>query len=270
MHCRAAVLLSQLPTVHKALTTTAVFALLFLLAFMLTIGRIGGIPMVANALVIVFLHITFTLGEAFLHPVSCPTSARSGALGGAAGNPASPSLTKQPAPPALSVPVFSLATANEDGSTNMNIVTYASPAGIEPERLWMVSLYKSTLSHENFVREGSGVLQILRLKHAPLVPILGQSGGRETNKASRCAGESFPWDQPSCGMLSVPQSVSIIPDCASYITLHMVSKQSAGDHDAVICRVGSVAGPGEVQQDASALSEMKTLETRHLREAGII
>lgn len=57
--------------------------------------------MVANALVIVFLHITFTLGEAFLHPVSCPTSARSGALGGAAGNPASPSLTKQPAPPAV-------------------------------------------------------------------------------------------------------------------------------------------------------------------------
>lgn len=42
----------------------------------------------------------------------------------------------------LSVPVFSLATVNEDGSTNMNIVTYASPVGIEPERLWMISLYK--------------------------------------------------------------------------------------------------------------------------------
>lgn len=42
----------------------------------------------------------------------------------------------------LSVPVFSLATVNEDGSTNMNIVTYASPVGIEPERLWMVSLFK--------------------------------------------------------------------------------------------------------------------------------
>lgn len=42
----------------------------------------------------------------------------------------------------LNMPVFSLATINEDGSTNMNIVTYASPAGIEPERLWMISLYK--------------------------------------------------------------------------------------------------------------------------------
>lgn len=42
----------------------------------------------------------------------------------------------------LSVPVFSLATVNEDGSTNMNIVTYASPVGIKPEPLWMISLYK--------------------------------------------------------------------------------------------------------------------------------
>lgn len=42
----------------------------------------------------------------------------------------------------LSVPVFSLATVNEDGTTNMNIVTYASPVGIKPEPLWMISLYK--------------------------------------------------------------------------------------------------------------------------------
>ncbi|CAN0548981.1 unnamed protein product, partial [Ectocarpus sp. 8 AP-2014] len=44
-------------------------------------------------------------------------------------------------------PVFSLATVNEDGSTNMNIVTYASPVGIEPERLWMVSLFKVWMVH---------------------------------------------------------------------------------------------------------------------------
>ncbi|CAN0201620.1 unnamed protein product, partial [Ectocarpus sp. 12 AP-2014] len=74
----------------------------------------------------------------------------------------------------LSVPVFSLATVNEDGSTNMNIVTYASPAGIKPERLWMVSLFKVTLSYENFIREGWGVLQLLQRNHAPLVPILGE------------------------------------------------------------------------------------------------
>ncbi|CAM9295061.1 unnamed protein product [Ectocarpus sp. 4 AP-2014] len=169
------------------------------------------------------------------------------------------SLTKHHAPPALSVPVFSLATVNEDGSTNMNIVTYASPVGIEPERLWMVSLFKSTLSYENFIREGWGVLQFLQRNHAPLVPILGQSGGRDTDKAGRCAEQAFPWDEPSC------MNVAIIPGCGSYVALHMVSKQSAGDHDAIICRIGNIFGPDE---DAS--SRLEVLESGHLREAGII
>ncbi|CAM9351394.1 unnamed protein product [Ectocarpus sp. 6 AP-2014] len=181
------------------------------------------------------------------------------ATGGEAGDRALPSLTKHHAPPALSVPVFSLATVNEDGSTNMNIVTYASPVGIEPERLWMVSLFKSTLSYENFIREGWGVLQLLQRNHAPLVPILGQSGGRDTDKAGRCAEQAFPWDEPSC------MNVAIIPGCGSYVTLHMVSKQSAGDHDAIICRIGDIFGP-----DKDASSWLEVLESGHLREAGII
>ncbi|CBN76435.1 conserved unknown protein [Ectocarpus siliculosus] len=178
---------------------------------------------------------------------------------GEAGDRALPSLTKHHAPPALSVPVFSLATVNEDGSTNMNIVTYASPVGIEPERLWMVSLFKSTLSYENFVREGWGVMQLLQRNHAPLVPILGQSGGRDTDKAGRCAEQAFPWDEPSC------MNVAIIPGCGSYVTLHMVSKQSAGDHDAIICRIGNIFGP-----DEAASSRLEVLESGHLRKAGII
>lgn len=61
----------------------------------------------------------------------------------------------------LSVPVFSLATVNEDGSTNMNIVTYASPVGIKPEPLWMISLYKvwSAIVAFSFRPCGTSVLQ---------------------------------------------------------------------------------------------------------------
>lgn len=57
--------------------------------------------------------------------------------------------------------------------------------------------------------------------------LLGQSGGRDTDKASRSAGEAFPWEshQPSCQVLSVPQSVALVPECSSYMTLHMVNKQ---------------------------------------------
>lgn len=55
----------------------------------------------------------------------------------------------------------------------------------------------------------------------------GQSGGRDTDKAARSAGEGFPWDlhQPLCQALSVPHSVEVVPDCTSYLTMHMVSKQ---------------------------------------------
>ncbi|CAM9269365.1 unnamed protein product [Hapterophycus canaliculatus] len=254
-------------------------------------GRIQDIHPMFLALVLITLLIT--IAEAFVQPSSFfssterhrnrrprGTSITGGssyssaavaleAARGAAANQESLEITKRTAPPALSVPVFSLATLNEDGSTNMNIVTYASPVGIEPERLWMVSLFKSTLTYENFVREGWGVLQLLRRKHAPLVPILGQSGGRETDKSGRCTSEAFPWVYPSCEVLSVPRSIAIAPGCASYLTLHMASKQPAGDHDAVICRIGSVAGPTEDEQSAKD-PESETLESRHLRQAGII
>jgi hypothetical protein len=36
-------------------------------------------------------------------------------------------------PPLLDVPTYSLATLNEDGSTNMNILTYATPVAIRPD-----------------------------------------------------------------------------------------------------------------------------------------
>lgn len=65
------------------------------------------------------------------------------------------------APPPLNNHVYSLATLNKQGSgtTNMNIVTFATPVSIEPRRLWVVSLYKHTLSRENFEGVG-GVLQV--------------------------------------------------------------------------------------------------------------
>eukprot|EP00808_Paulinella_micropora_P021722 g9527.t1 len=73
------------------------------------------------------------------------------------------------APPTLSGPVFSLATVNKDGSTNMNILTYAVTVGRNPSPVWVISLYQGTLSHENFFNQGFGVLQLLKRRHAPLV-----------------------------------------------------------------------------------------------------
>jgi hypothetical protein len=66
-------------------------------------------------------------------------------------------------PPLLDVPVYSLSTLGgsngSDGKSTMNILTYATPVGIQPNRIWCISLYKGTLSYDNFIRERQGVLQ---------------------------------------------------------------------------------------------------------------
>ena len=48
---------------------------------------------------------------------------------------AASTLVPMEAAPVLTSPVFSLATA-VDGKTNMNMLTYATPVGIRPQRLW--------------------------------------------------------------------------------------------------------------------------------------
>ncbi|KAL3769115.1 hypothetical protein ACHAW5_008934 [Stephanodiscus triporus] len=150
-------------------------------------------------------------------------------------------------PPLLDVPVFSLSTlgeyddssastataiagastsggssANSNGGSSsirsrstMNILTYASPVSIKPHRMWCISLYKGTMSHENFARERRGVLQMLRPEHATtgrregtvgvegttgeeeggLIRALGGSSGRDVDKKGICAEMGYAWER---------------------------------------------------------------------------
>ena len=63
---------------------------------------------------------------------------------------ASLALVALDTPPLLSSPVFSLSTLGADGQTTMNILTYATPVGIKPHRLWAISLFRETQSHANW------------------------------------------------------------------------------------------------------------------------
>lgn len=133
------------------------------------------------------------------------------------------------APAVLSVPVYSLATldADDDTVTNMNILTYASPVGIRPNRVWCVSLYRGTRSHENFAARGWGVLQLLRPAHAELVRPLGGASGRDISKADACAELGFAWRPPTmvgtagagAGGVTTPGSVAALPSDFAYATL---------------------------------------------------
>lgn len=74
----------------------------------------------------------------------------------------------------VSMPVWSLSTISLDScSTNMNIVTYSNQLSIKPEVHWGISLYKNTMSYENFVQNGWGVLQLLTDSHLNTIDLLG-------------------------------------------------------------------------------------------------
>ena len=98
-------------------------------------------------------------------------------------------------PPLLNSPVFSLATLDNAGQTNMNILTYATPVGIRPHRLWAISLFRETQTHANWLSSGTGVLQQLSSRHAPLMWALGGTSSSEAHadKAAACAALGLPW-----------------------------------------------------------------------------
>lgn len=73
-------------------------------------------------------------------------------------------------PPPINCQVYSLATVGAEGKTNMNIVTFATPVSLKPARLWALSLYKHTLSRENFERQGKGLLQVSAFLAAASLP----------------------------------------------------------------------------------------------------
>ncbi|KAH8064755.1 hypothetical protein JL722_1636 [Aureococcus anophagefferens] len=121
--------------------------------------------------------------------------------------------------PLLDAPVYSLATLNGDGSSNMNIVTYASPVGIRPERRWTLSLYRGTRSHANFAARRRGVLQLLREAHAPATHALGGVSAAKddaVDKAAACEALGLGWE--ACG----DWDERVLPGCAVYLRLEAV------------------------------------------------
>lgn len=172
-------------------------------------------------------------------------------------------------PPVLSSPVYSLATLNPDGSTNMQILTYATPVGIAP-RTWALSLYRPTQTHANFKARRSGVLQLLTEKHANLVYLLGGQSGNDIDKAAACKEAGFAW-------LDAPDMVDeggwagggpqLLPGCAAYVRLVQEDGdelRAFGEHEMAVCRVDGMLG------DSDAAGFDGALSTRACRDLGLI
>jgi flavin reductase (DIM6/NTAB) family NADH-FMN oxidoreductase RutF len=187
-----------------------------------------------------------------------------------------------PAPnaPLLDVPTYSLATLSADGKTGMNILTYATPVSAKPARMWAISLFKGTLSHENFLREKTGVLQLLCPHHTKLVKLLGGRTGKDStvDKAKECSNLGYSWS-PYRGEY-IGKSPELLPDCAIYIRIRLEGNTiDAGSHDIAICEVvemfladSSVATDNHLEtvEDSRSSDIVPYLSTAYLRRLGII
>ena len=103
----------------------------------------------------------------------------------------------------------------------MNLLTYASPVGIRPHRLWAISLFRKTRTHANFARRKTGVLQQLTTAHASLTHILGGTSAADpgVDKAAKCAAHGFPWSEGPNSDAFGACGEKLLPECYSYLRL---------------------------------------------------
>jgi flavin reductase (DIM6/NTAB) family NADH-FMN oxidoreductase RutF len=165
-------------------------------------------------------------------------------------------------PPLLNVPTYSLATLSPDGrKTGMNILTYATPVSINPDRVWAIGLYKGTQAHEHFSVSKQGVLQLLTEPHSKLVRLLGSTSGYDVDKQSECRKLGFEW----VSLQQRKDAPLVLPGCAHYLSLKLQGELiDAGSHDIAICRVDSMF------VDYNESKQGGLLMTATLRDMGII
>lgn len=190
---------------------------------------------------------------------------------------------KLPSIPKLTAPVWSLATLNEDKTTNMNLVTFASAVSIFPKPLWSLSLYKGTLSHANFSREGHGVLQLLQERQAHLITLLGKTSGKQVNKMERLTDmietilpfskvdDSFPGSEEKNDKRD--NNISLLGGCKTVIELWRTELPcvDAGDHEIFFCSVNAYRNTGHMTSTTEDVDEEgEALTTGYLRQRGLL
>mmetsp|Transcript_12726 Transcript_12726/g.28091 ORF Transcript_12726/g.28091 Transcript_12726/m.28091 type:complete len:228 (+) Transcript_12726:58-741(+) len=182
------------------------------------------------------------------------------------------------APPLTDVPVYSLATLNADGSSDMNILTYCTPVSIRPVRLFALGLYGETLTAENFLRgqgRGGGVLQLLTPRQADVVRTLGGASGRDVDKQKACEDLGHKWvtlgECTDGGGGRNGEDPMVLSGCAHYIRLRQIGESvDGGSHHAVVCAADGMYVGNELEAEEGGGAPVNYLSTGTLRSMGII
>ncbi|EFJ51497.1 hypothetical protein VOLCADRAFT_120449 [Volvox carteri f. nagariensis] len=154
----------------------------------------------------------------------------------------------------FSQPVYSLATqgtASSGGRGTLNLLTYASPIAIKPDRCFAIGLYLGTASYANMKAHRRGVLQVLGSRHISLFHLLGKTSARDIDKHAAIQTAGF--------RLQERYGIMTLEDAVSVMELEVVSDfLPCGDHDVVICRVESYENFSEDAQDVLYTSALRT------------
>jgi hypothetical protein len=156
------------------------------------------------------------------------------------------------------------------------MLTYATPVGIRPQRLWAISLFRKTATHAAWSAGGGrGVLQQLAEQHAVLTHVLGATSGADADKEAACEACGFGWSESA----GDGGDERLLPGCVAYLRLVQQGELiDAGEHDVAICAVegmympaaaGSRGGGGVVVVTGDE-PEPEPLSTALLRERGLI
>lgn len=198
-------------------------------------------------------------------------------------------------PPLVDVPVWSMATLNDDvgqggekskATTNMNLLTYATPVSIRPNRLYALGLFKATQSRDNFLREKTCVLQLLSAnieKHIECVRLLGGTSGKNVSKEEDLASMyGIELQELACddGEETREDLPKVLPGCVQYMKLSMVGDEvtdydgEESSHDVVICKVDKMWTASSLASNSrerkSGNNNKDYLSTGRLRELGLI
>ena len=159
----------------------------------------------------------------------------------------------------------------------MNIVTYATPVSIRPERVWALGLYKETVSEENMSRSKECILQLLTEDHTSVIGLLGGTSGRDVDKEAECSKLGLEWQELNeDGTKDSTVYPKVLPGCRTYLHLTLQGDFiDAGCHlIAPYCKVERIwTSFSEEDEDDEPLTEEEStlhLTTGRLRDLGLI
>ncbi|KAF6265514.1 hypothetical protein COO60DRAFT_1478956 [Scenedesmus sp. NREL 46B-D3] len=160
----------------------------------------------------------------------------------------------------LSTPVYSLSSANAAGKTTLNMITYASPIALRPQRKYALGLYVQSMTYQNIKETGRAVLQVLQEPHAQLTQLLGKTSGRDIDKVAQLQQLGFS--------VGEEYGLPVLADAVGVMELKVVSDFiPAGDHEVVVCDVVSWKHRQQGEGDDAAATSAP-LYTGYLREHG--